>query len=84
MNNFLLQFQSDILDRRIVRPKNIETTAMGAAYLAGLAVGFWSDIREIRKIWQEDSVFNPDMDEEKRKNLYEGWKGAIGKILHKP
>ncbi len=84
MNNFLLQFQSDILDSRIVRPKNIETTAMGAAYLAGLAVGFWSDIREIRKIWQEDSVFNPDMDEEKRKNLYEGWKGAIGKILHKP
>jgi len=84
LNNFLLQFQSDILDSRIVRPKNIETTAMGAAYLAGLAVGFWSDISEIRKIWQEDRVFNPDMDQEKRTDLYEGWKGAVCKILYKP
>lgn len=83
MNNFLLQFQSDILDSRIVRPDNIETTAMGAAYLAGLAIGFWPDISQIRKIWQEDRVFSPDMDQEKRTDLYEGWKGAVGKILHK-
>lgn len=80
MNNFLMQFQSDILDSSIVRPENIETTAMGAAYLAGLAVGFWSDISEIRKIWKEDRVFYPDMEKEKRNNLYLGWKDSVKKI----
>lgn len=79
-NSFLMQFQSDILDSAIVRPENIETTAMGAAYLAGLAVGFWSGISEIRKIWKEDRVFTPDMDRKKRTELYEGWKVAIEKL----
>ena len=82
-NNFLMQFQSDILDSSIIRPENIETTAMGAAYLAGLAVGFWSDISEIRKIWKEERVFNPDMDKEKRNNLYRGWKDSVEKIRPK-
>lgn len=79
-DNFLMQFQSDILNRCIIRPGNIETTAMGVAYLAGLAVGFWSGISEIKKIWKEGKVFNPDMDWKKRKELYEGWKGAIEKL----
>ncbi len=79
-NNFLMQFQSDILDSSIVRPDNIETTAMGAAYLAGLAVGFWSGISEIKKIWKEDRVFTPEMEKEKRNNLYLGWKDSVEKI----
>lgn len=79
-NDFLMQFQSDILDSSIVRPENIETTAMGAAYLAGLAVGFWADISGIRKIWKEDRVFNPGMDRKKRNNLYLGWKDSVEKI----
>ncbi len=79
-NNFLMQFQSDILDSSIVRPENIETTAMGAAYLAGLAVGFWSGIGEIKKIWKEDRVFSPEMEKEKRNNLYLGWIDSVKKI----
>lgn len=64
-NNLLMQFQADILGTRVIRPKVVETTAMGAAYLAGLAVGYWSSIDEIRKQWQIDRVFEPSWEEEK-------------------
>ncbi len=80
-DNFLMQFQSDILGSTIIRPKNIETTAMGAAYLAGLAVGFWSDLSRIKEIWQEDRVFSPKFELEKRTSLYADWKEAVNRIL---
>lgn len=59
-----MQFQADILGTKVIRPKVVETTAMGAAYLAGLAVGYWSSIEDIRKQWQVDHVFEPSWDEE--------------------
>jgi len=80
-NNLLMQFQADIMKVRINRPKVVETTAMGAAYLAGLQVGFWKDSAEIQKIRQVDKVFLPKMKEETRKKLWAGWKWAIGQVL---
>ncbi len=80
-NNFLMQFQSDILNNNILRPGNIETTAMGAAYLAGLAVGFWSGMEELKDIWVKERVFKPTMEDSKRKELYAGWKDAVGRCL---
>ncbi|WP_019229777.1 glycerol kinase GlpK [Sedimentibacter sp. B4] len=78
-NNFLMQFQSDILDVNIERPEVTETTALGAAYLAGLAVGFWKSKGEISQYWSINRKFKPEMDEEKRNVLYEGWKKAVGR-----
>lgn len=75
-NNFLMQFQSDILGVNVERPSIIETTALGAAYLAGLAVGFWS-MEEISKKWQLERDFQPAMPEEKREKLYKGWQKAV-------
>ena len=80
-DNFLMQFQSDILNNSIIRPENIETTAMGAAYLAGLAVGFWSDIEELKDIWKQERVFSSSMDSNKRDSLYTGWKDAVRRSL---
>src|SRR5213079_2923482 len=62
VNNFLMQFQADILGRPIVRPVDVETTALGAAYLAGLAVGFWKSVEEIESFWRADRRFDPRMD----------------------
>ncbi|GEL08524.1 glycerol kinase GlpK [Salisediminibacterium halotolerans] len=76
-NNFLMQFQSDILGVPVERPEVQETTALGAAYLAGLAVGFWDDKEEIAKQWHIDHTFEPDMTETERQNLYNGWKTAV-------
>ena len=76
-NNFLMQFQSDILDCHVHRPQCIETTALGAAYLAGLAVGYWKSLDDIRNNWAIDSVFEPDMEAEKREDLLEGWRLAV-------
>lgn len=76
-NNFLMQFQADILNAEIIRPKCIETTALGAAYLAGLAVGYWKDKEEIKKNWQIAQAFEAHMDEEIRKQLVAGWKRAV-------
>lgn len=76
-NNFLMQFQSDILEVLVQRPKTIETTALGAAYLAGLAVGFWKDKKEINKIWEVSNIFNPNMDIELKKKLLKGWHKAV-------
>jgi len=77
VNNNLLQFQSDILNTRVVRPKVTETTALGAAYLAGLAVGYWNNVEEIQQQWQEDKEFSPGMGDEKRKELISGWLKAV-------
>lgn len=76
-NNFLMQFQADILGVPVFRPKVIETTALGAAYLAGLAVGYWKDKDEISQKWQIDREFNPYMAEEEKEKLYKGWKKAV-------
>ena len=78
-NQFLMQFQSDILDRTICRPKIRETTALGAAYLAGLAVGVWDSVEDIRSQWTLDQEFVPSMEEEERRHLLAGWDKAIGR-----
>lgn len=80
-NNFMLQFQSDILDIPVLRPKVVETTARGAAFLAGLAVGFWKDKDELLNSFKLDRRFEPEIAEEKRAELYQGWKTAVGCIL---
>ncbi|MFJ8243745.1 glycerol kinase GlpK [Peribacillus asahii] len=76
-NDFLMGFQSDLLDVPVDRPVINETTALGAAYLAGMAIGFWESQADIRKKWRLDREFNATMDEERRKQLYEGWKKAV-------
>lgn len=76
-NNFLMQFQSDLLDAQVVRPSCIETTALGAAYLAGLAVGFWKDAGEIRRNWKQEREFSPSITQEVRNKLLKGWKKAV-------
>lgn len=76
-NDFLMQFQADILSTIVERPKVVETTALGVAYLAGLAVGFWRDKKEVLDNWQIDIKFYPNMDAEKRSKLYKGWKKAV-------
>lgn len=76
-NRFLLQFQADILETIVQRPKCIETTALGAAYLAGLAVGFWKDKEEIKSNWALSETFYPNMQEERRNSLIHGWKKAV-------
>lgn len=82
-NNLLMQFQADLLKVRINRPQVVETTAMGAAYLAGLQAGYWKDSAEIRKIRRVDKVFQPKMKEGPRKTLWAGWKKAVGQVLTK-
>lgn len=77
VNNQLMQFQSDILHTKVVRPTITETTALGAAYLAGLAVGYWKNISDIQEQWQVDKQFAPAMDEDKRANLVNGWQRAV-------
>lgn len=77
VNNYLMQFQANLLDTEVVRPKVTETTALGAAYLSGLAVGFWKDIDEVKQYWQVDKVFEPAMKEEVRTQLTRGWKRAV-------
>lgn len=76
-NDYLMQFQADILDCKIVRPSCLETTALGAAYLAGLAVKVWKNKQEIKKLHSIEKIFLSRMDEEKRTKLYRGWKTAV-------
>src|SRR5690625_3074765 len=76
-NNFLMQFQSDMLGVPVERPVIQETTALGAAYLAGLAVGFWESKEEIRRYWEHDHTFEAQLDEDQQQQLYEGWKKAV-------
>jgi len=80
-NNFLMQYQSDILGVPVSRPKVIETTALGAAYLAGLAVGYWKDKEDISAKWQIDNTFKPAMDSVKRDEYYRGWKKAVERAM---
>ena len=77
VNNHLMQFQSDLLQAKVVRPKITETTALGAAYLAGLAVNYWSDIREIKKQWQMDRIFSPQIKASNTESLIKGWHRAV-------
>jgi glycerol kinase len=72
-----MQFQADILNTTVHKPECIETTALGAAYLAGLAVGFWKDKDDIRQNWALAETFHPDMDDDKREALISGWKKAV-------
>ncbi len=80
-NNFLMQFQGDILNVPVHRPQVIETTALGAAYLAGLAVGFWKNKDEIKNKWAIDKEFSPNMGDKSRNMLYNGWKKAVKRAL---
>ena len=79
-NNFLMEFQADLLDCQVMRPKCIETTSLGAAYLAGLAVGYWESKEDVLENWQIDQTFEPQMEDEKRSQLLAGWKKAIGSV----
>ena len=81
-NNFLMQFQSDIIHTTIRRPMIRETTALGAAYLAGLATGVWNDLDEIREQWTLDKLYTPQMSEEIRERNLRGWDKAIGRVQH--
>ncbi len=80
-NNFLMQYQSDILNSAINRPQNIETTALGAGMLAGIGSGFWTSPEELIEIRQVDAIFNPKMDKDKREHLLKGWRIAIDKTI---
>ncbi len=79
VNNFLMQFQADILGRPIVRPVDVETTALGAAYLAGLATGFWKATEELESFWRAERRFEPCMSDATRRDLFAGWRAAIGR-----
>lgn len=81
-NDFLMQFQADLLGVDVQRPRCIETTALGAAYLAGLAVGYWKDTEEIKENWQLDRVFTASMPQEKRQELVRSWKRAVDCALY--
>ena len=76
-NSFLMQFQADLLDAQVLRPRCIETTALGAAYLAGLAVGYWQDLDEVRAVWALEQDFTPAMTPEARQTHLEGWRRAV-------
>lgn len=76
-NNFIMQFQSDIINVPVIRPVCTESTALGAAYLAGLSSGFWTDLKEIEGLKKIDKVFNPTMTDEERENKIKGWKKAV-------
>jgi glycerol kinase len=80
-NDFLMQFQADLLGRPVVRPANVETTALGAAFLAGLASGVWSGVPEIESFWKADRRFEPRLAESRREDLYAGWKRAVASVL---
>ena len=80
-NNLLMQFQSDLLSTRVIRPQVTETTALGAAYLAGLAVGYWDSIDEIKQQWQAEHVFEPTAEREHIEKAVEGWHDAVRRVL---
>ena len=82
-NNFLLQFQADILGIKVIRPRVIESTSLGAAYLAGLAIGYWKNTDEIKKCWRIDKIFIPKMPKQASSALYKGWSEAVKITLTK-
>jgi len=81
-NEMLMQFQSDILGVPVVRPQVAETTALGAAYAAGLAVGFWRDLDDLRANWQVGKRWEPALDADKRQQLYQGWLKAVQRSMN--
>ncbi len=81
VNDLLCQFQADLLGIDVVRPKNVETTSLGAAYLSGLAVGYWKDASEIKRCWMADTVFRPKMSRAAASRLYAGWQDAVARTL---
>ncbi|MFH0786823.1 MAG: glycerol kinase GlpK [Pseudomonadota bacterium] len=81
-NDLLMQFQADLLNVPVIRPKVAETTALGAAYAAGLAVGFWADLKELRNKWVENHTWLPGMASELREKGYQGWKKAVDRTLN--
>ena len=76
-NELLMQFQADVLGVPVVRPEIAETTSLGAAYAAGLAVGFWNSLDDLRANWRMDKWWDPGMDEEPRERLFAGWLKAV-------
>ena len=82
-NNFLCQFQADMLGINVVRPKVIETTSLGAAYLAGLATGYWKNTSEIKRCWEKDRIFKPKMSKSNALDFYKGWVKAVKRTLTK-
>ena len=81
-NDLLMQFQADILGREVIRPMVRETTALGAAYAAGLAVGFYKDLDELREHWETEHTWEPYMEEATRNRLYSEWKKAVSRSFH--
>lgn len=81
-NNLMMQFQSDIFGFNVIRPKTLETTALGAAYLAGLAVGYWKNIDQLQAQRSVDRVFTPEMDKDKAEHYLKGWKRAVSRVLN--
>lgn len=82
-NNWLMQFLADITDKDIYRPKLVETTALGVAYLAGLALGIFTSLEQIAQHWQQDKLFKPQMSSERREQLYKGWLAAVHQIINR-
>ncbi len=76
-NELLMQFQADILDVPVIRPRIAETTALGAAYAAGLAVGYWPDLKALKQNWAEDKTWRPQMQRADREKGIQGWKKAV-------
>ena len=81
-NNLLMQFQSDLLGTKVIRPRVTETTALGAAYLAGLAVGYWGSVAEIREQWQAEHIFEPAEERTQIDKAVAGWEDAVRRVLH--
>ena len=81
VSDIMMQIQANIINTPVNRPKTVETTALGAAYLAGLAVGFWTDKDEIEHIREVSKIFTPEMDEQTRTKLYAGWKKAVTRAM---
>ena len=82
VNNLLMQFQADLLDIELTRPKITETTALGVAYAAGLAVGFWQNVEELENNWQKDKSWQSNMTDKKRQQFLQKWQKAVKKSLH--
>ena len=76
-NNYLMQTQADVMDAPVLRPRCVETTALGAAFLAGLAVGYWNNQEEVRKCWTPDRIFHREIEDERRKGMLRGWERAV-------
>ena len=81
-NNLLMQFQSDLFDFKVIRPKTLETTALGAAYLAGLAVGYWKSVDDLQEQWSIDRIFSPEMSKTEVEKLVKNWDRAVGRAVN--